>query len=388
VYDFLQLMYQDGYLSSTELTALRKTCRDLRENPVRVLRSLNIVSQPEIQGLLQRFYGIPSATDVLIEKLDVSYSDLIPLDVALHYSAAPMGESEGGVDVLLEDPTDARTLHALRFLTGREIRAVVATAAQLARALQKVYGLEPSDLHLTTVLEASRGVDGGGLYEESQTRRFSKEKEFLLDDGTAQVSQMVSPKVLAPFPEHDFVENFGAAKEEEKSSVLAAQLLQDEFAPPEAAPSPSVFDEFEGLESVEKIDPQFLEDSRAIEELSGFEVTDESETPWQRNSPDKLTGAESKLPDKRLAEECRKLLVKLAMVRQQKDAITKIQLALANAGFQVEWEEEATSRNLRLTDGDFLTLSFSDMDSLSLLPSHWEPLKPVLRQFFRLPSGI
>lgn len=165
VYDLLHLMYQDGHLSSTELHALQKTCRELNENPVRVLRSLNMASPVDLQGLLQKFYGVSAVTDALILALDESFKTLIPIDVALHYSVFAVSEEGETLHVAMEDPTDKRTVNQLRFLLERKIVPVVATVHQLAAGLTRIYDLTTSQLKLSTVIDASRGFVGGVKYE-------------------------------------------------------------------------------------------------------------------------------------------------------------------------------------------------------------------------------
>jgi len=311
VYDFLQLMYQDGYLSSTELTALRKTCRDLKENSVRVLRSLNIVSQLEIQGLLQRFYGHAAATQELVDNMDESLRLLIPVDVALHYSVVSLGEHDGSLHVLMEDPTDRRTLESLAFFLGKKVKPVVATASQLARAMARVYGVDLADMRLTTVLEASRGVDGGVVYDASQVAAYSRSEELLLDKGhsmgtlTAALAGGVGQERLAGgvssreayrsshvktlSPVDGAPSGFGNAPPEQVAA-LARRLSEDAFssdprgenplnegmarAAPRAAsrepaksvkpPEKSVFDDFAGFEDVEELDSSLDQNVEAL----------------------------------------------------------------------------------------------------------------------------
>ena len=115
MYDLLQVMQQDGYLSSGELIALRKTCKELGENPVRVLRSLNIASPEQIQEYLQRYFRVNALGDQAIALLDESYQSYIPIDIAVHYSCFGLGEENSALYVAMEDPSDRGTIQQLRF---------------------------------------------------------------------------------------------------------------------------------------------------------------------------------------------------------------------------------------------------------------------------------
>ena len=159
--DILQYMYQDGLLTSKELVSLRKTCRELNENPVRVLRSLNISSPEEILAFLQRAYRIPAVTERLIDALDESFKALIPIDLALHYGVFAVAEDGAVLHVAMEDPSDKGLIHKLEFFLERRIVPVAATVHQIALALNKLYDLTPEQLKLTTVIESSRGIVAG-----------------------------------------------------------------------------------------------------------------------------------------------------------------------------------------------------------------------------------
>ncbi len=180
--DLLQLMYQDGHLSSTELAALRRTSRQLRENPVRVLRSLNVATPGEIRELLQRYYGFAAATEKLIEEIDDSLRPLIPADVALHYCVLPIAEENGELYVLMEDPTDKGVINQLQFFLDKKIVPVIATVQQLSTGLCRLYGVEPGRLKLSGLLEASRGAVGVSLNLNLSQPHFVDDSQPLLDD--------------------------------------------------------------------------------------------------------------------------------------------------------------------------------------------------------------
>jgi len=183
MHDLLQLMYQDGHLSSTELAALKRTARQLGENPVRILRSLNVATPAEIKELLQRYYGFSAATDQLIDELDDSLRALIPADLALHYCVIPIAEENNQIFVLLEDPTDKGTLSQLEFFLGKKMIPVIATVQQLSNGLCRLYGVEPGRLKLSGLLEASRGAVGiPTTFVNNNSQHFVDDSQPLLDD--------------------------------------------------------------------------------------------------------------------------------------------------------------------------------------------------------------
>ncbi len=168
--DILQSMFQHGLLTSKELVSLRKTCQELNENPVRVLRSLNISSPDEIQAFLQRAYRIPAVSEQLIDALDDSFKALIPIDIALHYGVFAVAEEDNCLHVAMEDPSDKGLIHRLEFFLEKRVVPVSATVHQIAIAIGKLYEVSPEQIRLTTVLESSRGIVAGSKKTPQQTQ--------------------------------------------------------------------------------------------------------------------------------------------------------------------------------------------------------------------------
>jgi hypothetical protein len=202
MHDLLQLMYQDGHLSSTELAALKRTSRQLGENPVRILRSLNIATPQEIKELLQRYYGFSSATEQLIDELDDSLRAIIPADLALYYCVIPIAEEKNQVYLLIEDPTDKGTLNQLEFFLQKKMIPIIATVQQLSNGLCKLYGVEPGRLKLSGLLEASRGAVGIPTTALAKaSANFVDDSQPLLDDEVfkkLKVKPKKPPKKAAP----------------------------------------------------------------------------------------------------------------------------------------------------------------------------------------------
>ncbi len=189
--DLLQCLQQNGALSATEHKAIKKTCLELGENPVRILRSLNVISPEKIQDYFHKYLKILALSDDALEHFDSSYQDYIPMDIALFYSCFAIGEEEGALYVAMEDPTDRGLINQLRFLLDKRVVGVAATVYQLAQGLKSVYSLQVEELKLTTAIDRSRGVVGG-----TKSASLTKEEE------TLSRKEMVSlpEEPMAPLP--------------------------------------------------------------------------------------------------------------------------------------------------------------------------------------------
>lgn len=169
--DLVTFLHADGLITRSESLAIKTAARDLHENPVRILRSLNIASPKDIQKCFKVYFNFPLVTDSLVDHLTGEYASLIPIDLAIHYSVFAFGEDGNKLFVGMEDPSDRSTREALRFFLDREIVASAANVYQLRRALDKLYGLDESASGLETVLDKARGA---GAWSETERALFEK----------------------------------------------------------------------------------------------------------------------------------------------------------------------------------------------------------------------
>ncbi len=229
MYDLLQVMQQDGYLSSGELIALRKTCKELGENPVRVLRSLNIASPEQIQEYLQRYFRVNALGDQAITMLDEGYQTYIPIDLAIHYSCFGLGEDNSVLYVAMEDPSDRGTVQQLRFFLNKRIIAISATVFQLAEGISKIYRVSIPNLKLTTVIEKSRGVIGGLRYEAPyEAKAISIGEDFaganLSDEDSEDVNEFVSTTPESSLGSRSSEDDSGLASPEPSAEISSPEM--------------------------------------------------------------------------------------------------------------------------------------------------------------------
>jgi len=209
MFDLLQAMHQDGFLTSTEVHALRKTCKELGENQVRVLRSLNIASCEQIQDYLQRYFGALALSKNALVLLNESYQVYMPQDLAVYYSCFGLGEERGYLYVALEDPTDMGTMDQLRFFLNKKIKTVCASVYDIAQGLQQIYRLPVDKQKLSTAIDLSRGVIAGVLCQENFVNQIK------WDD-----NEELEPAGLEDEETPVFVNDFNEAGRQEENELL------------------------------------------------------------------------------------------------------------------------------------------------------------------------
>ena len=257
--DLLKYMQQDGYLSANELVALKRTSKELGENPVRLLRSLNIASPEQIQGFLQKHFKVLILKQEALDEVSPDYQIFIPIDIAIFYSCFGIGEDNKNLYVAMEDPSDRGLINQLRFLLNKRVIGVSATVYQLAEGLTKIYHLPVSNLRLTTALEKSRGVLGGV--------RYHKEKETVVEINEDFEGAGLKDEVDFSSPP---IEQIQQVIEPVKNIVLEKK---EEIPSPPKKEEPPAFDFIDGSSGT--VDPKFFDTAPPIENIS-FESNIES----------------------------------------------------------------------------------------------------------------
>ncbi|BBH52744.1 hypothetical protein JCM31447_11860 [Fluviispira sanaruensis] len=197
------------------------------ENPVRMLRSLNIASPEQIQDYLQRYFGVGALGKQALKMLDETYQSFVPVDIAIHYSCFGLGEDSNVLYVAMEDPSDRGIVNQLRFFLNKRIVGVSATVFQLAEGLSKIYKVHKSALNLTTILENTRGVIAGIRYEvPHKVEAISIDDDFVssnLKDSDSQDDEPVVAKKSAKQPDKVIGSEAPEAEAEAKESNSGAE---------------------------------------------------------------------------------------------------------------------------------------------------------------------
>ncbi len=266
--DLITFLHADGLITRSECAAIKKTSRDLRENPVRVLRSLNVAAPEDIQRCFKVYFNYPLVTDALVRNLTGEYAALIPVDLALHFSVFGFGQEGDSLHVGMEDPTDRATIEALKFFLGKEILPSAANVYQLTTAMAKLYGVSEGASGLETVIDQARGA---GAWSQTEREMFEKilEERRIREQEVKKSVTFVSPAGAekSAIPRTDLVDS---AKRAEAGSNLKESLdssdLQSKSEGRDTSSGVSLFEsedfDFDGMDEKKSAlsDPDSSED--------------------------------------------------------------------------------------------------------------------------------
>ena len=150
-----------GFLTKAELDeALGIEARD-RSIPLgRVLADMGVLDIEVVHNVMAKKLGIPV---VNLQKVRPSAEALkrIPAAIAHRSEVLPIAETERGLVVAVDDPTNMERMEEVRFVAGSKLIPVMATAQEIRRALAVAYGTTEPDA-------AARGQDAVDISELTQ----------------------------------------------------------------------------------------------------------------------------------------------------------------------------------------------------------------------------
>jgi type IV pilus assembly protein PilB len=115
--------------------ALQKTTGDRVGS---TLTKLGYINEEEITAFLSRQYGVPSV-DLGTVKIDPAVIRLIPPDVANKHLLIPLSRNGSVLTVAMANPSDIFALDEIRFMTGYNVKPVVAAETAIRNALNRYY---------------------------------------------------------------------------------------------------------------------------------------------------------------------------------------------------------------------------------------------------------
>ncbi|MBL7032189.1 MAG: type IV-A pilus assembly ATPase PilB [Nitrospira sp.] len=123
------------------------------------LIKLGFLTDETLVEFLSEQYGVP-AVSLSHEDVDASITKLVPYDIAYKYQIFPISRNGATLTIAMTDPSNVFAIDDVKFMTGYEVKPVIASEAGIQEAITKHY--EQSDA-LQTVVDSMAGIDTEGL---------------------------------------------------------------------------------------------------------------------------------------------------------------------------------------------------------------------------------
>ncbi len=109
------------------------------------LSKLGYLEESEMCDILSKQYGVPSINLSEFE-IDPEVIKIIPEDVVEKYRVIPISKADTSLIVAMADPSNILAMDDIKFLTGLNVEAVVATEESIKAAIEKYYNTQDVDL--------------------------------------------------------------------------------------------------------------------------------------------------------------------------------------------------------------------------------------------------
>jgi type IV pilus assembly protein PilB len=149
-----------------------------------ILVKMGFVQEDKLMTFLSKQYGVPY---VDLGKFEINPAVIkhIPADVAQKYRIMPINRTGATITIAMVDPSNIFAIDDIKFMTGYNVEAVVATEGAIVEAIKKYYG------SAAKALVASKS---GGVAQSAQIREEKKisldAKDYAMDD-TAEEGSFV-----------------------------------------------------------------------------------------------------------------------------------------------------------------------------------------------------
>ena len=138
-----------------------------------LLVKLGFVPEDKLMTFLSKQYGVPY---VDLSKFEINPAVIkhIPADVAQKYRIMPINRAGATITIAMVDPSNIFAIDDIKFMTGYNVEAVVATEGAIIDAIKRYYGGMKS-------LVSAKG--GGSAAAPGQEKKFTLDaKDYALDE--------------------------------------------------------------------------------------------------------------------------------------------------------------------------------------------------------------
>ena len=135
----LQLLSEKGYLTAEQLDVASKTMREGNETTLDVLVASGALSEDDVLGTIADQFGI-RYVNIDPDAIDPAVGKEITSEIAHKFGVVPVLKDDESLTVALSDPMGYDAVDSLRYvLHGLDVQAVLAPAAEVRAAMEKLY---------------------------------------------------------------------------------------------------------------------------------------------------------------------------------------------------------------------------------------------------------
>jgi len=140
-----------------------------------ILVKLGFVQEDKLMTFLSKQYGVPYV-DLNKFQINATVIKHIPSDVAQKYRIMPVNRTGATITVAMVDPSNIFAIDDIKFMTGYNVEAVVATEGAIVEAIKKYYGGSKS-------MVSAKGAAAPATTQTKEEKKLSLDvKDYAMDE--------------------------------------------------------------------------------------------------------------------------------------------------------------------------------------------------------------
>ncbi|MDH4163181.1 MAG: ATPase, T2SS/T4P/T4SS family [Nitrospirota bacterium] len=133
------MLVSSGLITDEQLKKALATQKNEGGRLGSILVKLGFVQEDKLMTFLSKQYGVPYV-DLGKFQINPAVIKHIPPDVAQKYRIMPINRSGATITIAMVDPSNIFAIDDIKFMTGYNVEAVVATEGAIVEAIKKYYG--------------------------------------------------------------------------------------------------------------------------------------------------------------------------------------------------------------------------------------------------------
>jgi type IV pilus assembly protein PilB len=146
-----ELLLRDQIISPEQLQRAQEESRKSGDRLGNALIKTGAIPEEDLTQFLSKQYGVP-AVNLSEFDIDPDVIALVPKDVAVRHRVVPVNRAGQSLIVAISDPSNILAIDDLKFVTGYNIEAVVASDVGISEAIEKYYNRR-EELDLNKVMD-------------------------------------------------------------------------------------------------------------------------------------------------------------------------------------------------------------------------------------------
>jgi type IV pilus assembly protein PilB len=169
-----ELLLRDQIISPEQLQRAQEESRKSGDRLGNALIKTGAIPEEDLTQFLSKQYGVP-AVNLSEFDIDSEVIALVPKDVAIRHRVVPVNRAGSSLIVAIADPSNILAIDDLKFVTGYNIEAVVASDVAISEAIEKYYNRR-EELDLSKVMDEIQDEVEVGSSGENEINLMDLEK--------------------------------------------------------------------------------------------------------------------------------------------------------------------------------------------------------------------